>query len=193
MAECLIYLREADAFFDLLQIVVAFIGVIILLLTIREMQRQRQESYKPRLVFENRKFWLQQNDNGTPCLIKSSPDLDKSFYGEDYKLTLRNIGLGAAHSITITLICDEQEIIAEFTKYIDRTNRLIFNGVDHFQFLFDTTRSDGYGFFIRNTDSVGLSHLVSDKTYEFRIPSIMKDYITFGTYLELSAQNFPEK
>jgi hypothetical protein len=166
------------------------IGIVVAILVLREMVKERRESYKPRVVFQNSNFFLQRNPNGTPCFLKQAPDEEKDFYGSPFPLELKNIGLGSAHDISIKWVYDQTKIVSRLKMYADKTKLLRINGNNHFEFMFNKERPDGYGFFIRSSEEekVKMAFLSTNDSIKVRIPDTLHHYITFVPYLELIAQ-----
>jgi hypothetical protein len=182
------YLSEKSSLLTLIVIVVA-------IWTLREMVKERRESYKPRVVFQNKNFFLQRNSNGTPCFLKQSPDEEKSFYGPPFLLELKNIGLGSAHDISIKWVYDQRKMVNRLKEYADKTQLVRPNVNDHFEFMFNKESQDGYGFFIRSSEEekVKMAFLSANDSVKVGIPDTLHHYITFVSYLELIAQGKPRR
>jgi hypothetical protein len=173
----------------------ALIGIIVALWTLREMAKQRRESYKPRLIFQNKNFFLQKNPNGTPCFLKENSDPVRELYGPSFLLELKNIGLGSAHDIVIKWNYDQKKMDRRLSQYAQKTQLMRVNPHNHFEFLFDKESQSGYGFFIKNSDEerIRMAFLVSNDSVKVKIPETLHNYITFVPYLELVAQGSPRR
>lgn len=182
------YLSEKSSLLTLILIVVG-------IWKLREMIKERRESYKPRLVFQNRTFFLQRNSNGTPCFLKQTPDAEKDFYGPSFLLELKNIGLGSAHDISIKWVYDQRKMVSRLKEYDDKTHLVRLNGNNHFDFMFNKESQDGYGFFIRSSEEekVKMAFLSANDSLNVKIPETLHHYITFVPYLELTAQGKPRR
>ena len=137
------YLSEKSSLLTIIVIAIA-------ILTLREMIKERRESYKPRVMFQNQNFFLQKNPNGTLCFLKETPDNEKDFYGRPFLLELKNIGLGSAHDISIKWVYDQHKMASRLKEYADKTQLVRQDSNNHFEFIFNKESKDGYGFFIKN-------------------------------------------
>lgn len=173
----------------------ALAGIIISVFTLREMAKERRESYRPRLVFKNRNIFLQKNSNGTPCFLKQNPEVENSLFCPSFFLELNNIGLGSAHNLTITWDYNHDEIVKRFKNYSTKTKLIHSNDNNHFEYMFSEDSQDGYGFFIRepNEEKIELAFLRNNDSVEVKVPQTIHSYITFSSYLELVKQNFPRR
>jgi hypothetical protein len=173
----------------------ALIGVLVALLTLREMAKQRRESYKPRLIFQNKNFFLQKNSNGTPCFLKENANAIRKLYEPLFFLELKNIGLGSAHNIVVRWKYDQTKMIRRLSQYAQKTQLVRVNPDNHFEFLFDKESQKGYGFFINNSDEerTRMAFLCSNDSIKVKIPETLHNYITFIPYLELVAQGNPRR
>lgn len=165
----------------------AIIGIAVAVFTLREMSRQRQESYRPRLFFQNKNFYMQKNANGTPCFLKEEYAEAKEFYGPSFGLILKNIGLGSAHDMTVKWNYDHNRMLSRFRGYAESTGLIRVNKDNHFEYLFKGKEGQGYGFLIRDSEEekVALSFLSKDETTTIRIPETLHEYLTIVPYLEL--------
>ncbi|MCK5245004.1 MAG: hypothetical protein KAJ90_07015 [Desulfobacterales bacterium] len=182
------YLSEKSSFLTL-------IGIVVAIWTLREMVKERRESYKPRVVFQNGNFFLQRNSNGTPCFLKQAPDEEKDFYGPPFLLELKNIGLGSAHDISIKWVYDQGKMASRLKEYAGKTQLIRLKDNNHFEFMFNKESQDGYGFFIRSSEEekVKMAFLSANDSVKVRIPDTLHHYITFVPYLELIAQGKPRR
>ena len=173
----------------------ALIGVLVALWTLREMSKQRRESYKPRLIFKNKTFFLQKNPNGTPCFLKENSDAIRELYGASFLLELKNIGLGSAHDIVVKWKYNQTKMVRRLSEYAEKTQLVRLDAHNHFEFLFDKESRNGYGFFIKNSDEerIRMAFLGSNDSVKVKIPETLHSYITFVPYLELVAQGNPRR
>jgi hypothetical protein len=171
------------------------IGIAVAIWTLREMVKERRESYKPRVMFQNRNFFLQKNSNGTPCFLKETPDEEKEFYGRPFMLELKNIGLGSAHDISIKWVYNQHEIACRLKEYASKTQLVRQNSENHYEFIFNKDNQDGYGFFIKNSEEerTKMAFLTTNKSVKVRIPDTIHHYVTFLPYLELVAKGKPRR
>lgn len=165
----------------------AIVGIAVAVFTLREMSRQRQEAYRPRLFFQNRNFFLQKNSNGTPSFLKEDSAEAKQFYGPSFGLILKNIGLGSAHDMIIKWNYNHEKILNRFRGYANSTKLIRVNQNNHFEYLFAGEDEKGYGFLIRDSEEelVSLAFLSKDETTTIRIPETLHTYLTMVPYLEL--------
>jgi len=173
----------------------ALIGIIVALWTLREMAKQRRESYKPRLIFQNKNFFLQKNPNGTPCFLKENSDPVRELYGPSFLLQLKNIGLGSAHDIVIKWNYDQKKMVRRLREYAEKTELVRVDHGNHFEFIFNKESQNGYGFFIKKSDEekIGMAFLCSNDSVKVRLPDTLHSYITIIPYLELVAQGNPRR
>jgi hypothetical protein len=159
------------------------------------MIKERRESYKPRVVFQNGKFFLQRNSNGTPCFLKQQPGEEKNFYGPQFFLEIKNIGLGAAHDISIKWVYDQSKMVSRLKEYAEKTQLLKINDNNHFEYMFNRDSRDGFGLFIRSSEEekVKMAFLTVNDSVEVKIPETLHSYLTFVPYLELIAQGSPRR
>jgi hypothetical protein len=173
------------------------ITAIIAVCTLREMARQRRESYKPRLMFQNKNFFLQKNPNGTPCFLKETPDPAQDLYGPQFSLELKNIGLGSAHDIVVKWDYDQKRMLRCLREYAEKTKLVRENHKDknHFEFMFNQDAHEGFGFFIEECqkERTMMAFLCSNDTVGIRFPDTLHSYITMVPYLELIAQGRPRR
>jgi hypothetical protein len=170
--------------------------IVVGIWKLREMIKERRESYKPRLVFQNRTFYLQRNSNGTPCFLKQTPEEEKDFYRPQFVFELKNIGLGPAHDISIKWVYDQRRMLSKLREYDDKTHLVRLNGDNHFEFMFDQKSQDGgYGFFIKSSEEekTKMAFLTANESFNVRIPETLHHYITFVPYLELIAKGRPRR
>jgi len=171
------------------------IGILVALGTLREMAKQRRESYKPRLIFQNKNFFLQKNPNGTPCFLKENSDEIREPYGPSFWLELKNIGLGSAHDVVIKWNYDQKKMVSRLRDYAEKTQLLRVNAPNHFEFIFNKERQNGYGFFIKKSDEekIEMAFLSTNDSVKIQIPETLHNYITIVPYLELVAQGNPRR
>jgi len=171
------------------------IGIAVAIWTLREMIKERRESYKPRVMFQNQNFFLQKNSNGTPCFLKETPDEEKEFYGRPFLLELKNIGLGSAHDISIKWVYDQHKMASRLKEYAGKTQLVRQDRDNHFELIFNKESKDGYGFFIKNSEEekTKMAFLTANDSVKVRIPDTLHHYITFVPYLELIAQGKPRR
>ena len=170
--------------------IISFLLVLIALFTLKEMKKQRQQSYQPRLLFQNRYIFLQKNSNGTPCFLKKEYEFDSNSYPENPIVKLKNIGLGSAHTITITWKYNSRKLIEEFNKLGKETDLLYFDRDTHFEFIYDKTMREndegykGYGFTLCHNEEYKINSISPDEILEIGIPDTVKNYITFASFLK---------
>ena len=171
------------------------IGIAVAIWTLREMVKERRESYKPRVMLQNQNFFLQKNSNGTPCFLKETPDDEKEYYGRPFLLELKNIGLGSAHDISIKWVYDQRKMACRLKEYAGKTQLMRQNSDNHFEFIFNRESQDAYGFFIKNSEEekAKKAFLTANESVKVRIPDTLHHYITFLPYLELVAQGKPRR
>lgn len=171
------------------------IVIIIAVCTLREMARQRRESYKPRLMFQNKNFFLQQNPNGTPCFLKESPDPAQDLYGPRFSLELKNIGLGSAHDIVVKWNYDQKRMVRRLREYVKKTKLIRENNENHFEFMFSQDSQEGFSFFIKKCEQERtiMAFVSSNDTVSISFPDTLHSYITMVPYLELVAQGRPRR
>ena len=187
------FLTKAIEYLSKNSSLLSLFGVLVALLTLREMAKQRRESYKPRLIFQNKNFFLQRNSNGTPCLLKENSDAIRELYGPSFLLELKNIGLGSAHNIVVRWKYNQTKMVHRISQYAQKTQLVRVNPRNHFEFLFDKKSPNGYGFFIKNSDEekIQMAFLIPNDSVKVKIPETLYNYITFVPYLELIAQGSP--
>jgi hypothetical protein len=183
-----VYLSEKSSLLTLIVIVVA-------ILTLREMGKERRESYKPRLMFQNQNFFMQKNSNGTPCFLKETSDNELEFYGRPFMLELKNIGLGSAHDISVKWVYDQHKIVSRLKEYAEKTKLVRQAGNNYFQYIFDEKSQDGYGFFIRTSEEekTNTAFLTANESMRVSIPDTLHHYLTFMPYLELIEKGNPRR
>jgi hypothetical protein len=189
------FISEAVTYLSKNSSLLTVIGIAVAIWTLREMVKERRESYRPRLMFQNKNFFLQKNSNGTPCFLKETPEDEKQFYGDPFFLELKNIGLGSAHDISIKWVYDQPKMLRRLAEYDDKTKQVRQDGDNHFQFLFDKENQDGYGFFIKDSEEekTKTAFLTTNDSIKVRVPDTLHHYITFVPYLELVAQGQPRR
>ncbi|MBA7670084.1 hypothetical protein ES703_78227 [subsurface metagenome] len=168
-------------------------AILISLLVLLEIQKQRRESYKPWLFIKNKNFYLQRNPNGTPCFLKDVSDEIEDLYGNTYDLEFHNVGLAAAHTIHIRWGYNLDRLEGEFDRLGVETGILKKAGDGHFEYIFETKTQHGYGFTINppKEEQIELAFLRSGDVVNIRIPETIKNYLTFVPYLELLSSQMP--
>jgi len=130
-----------------------FVGVLVAIFTLLEIRKRRLKSYEPQLFFTNMTFYLQKNSNGTPCILKSdfdkSDDLNFYFF---FLIDIRNIGLGAANTISIKWIYNQRKIIKKFEDLGNQTKLLQKDGEEYFRYIYGDDPNQRYGFKIPSSD-----------------------------------------
>lgn len=105
--------------------------MLILFLTLLETRTQRITSYKPKLTFSPRSFYLQCTKNGIPAIWKLLPN---DFYGDSQsvrglentcRLEMTNVGLGPALKIKIDFDFDKSKICKELGDYSKKHPKLL--------------------------------------------------------------------
>lgn len=175
---------------------VALLGIVVAVFTLREIRLQRQKAYEPQLFLSNLTVWMQKNANGTPCILKSDwkrQDPSKSL--PFFNLELHNIGLGAANTIETTWRYDQKSLIERLETLASQTNLLKVDGEGHFEYLFNNQSDSGYGFSIESVEKsrAELSFLTANQSANIKIPQALHNYLTFIPYLELVRQNLPRR
>lgn len=105
--------------------------MLILVLTLLETRTLRITSYKPKLTFSSRSFYLQCTKNGIPAIWKLLPN---DFYGDSQgvvglentcQLEMTNVGLGPALKIKIDFDFDKSKICKELGDYSKKYPKLL--------------------------------------------------------------------
>jgi hypothetical protein len=161
-------------------------GLFLAIFTLREMAKQRQESYKPRLMIREKNFFLQKNSNGTPCFLKENSEPITNFGTPHFFLELNNIGLGSAHDIVVKWNYDQQRIVNRLREYSQRTKLLKVNPNYHYEYIFDQYSPEGFGFFIKEckAEESSISFLDAKEHVGLKFPDTLHFLLTMASYLE---------
>jgi hypothetical protein len=174
-----------------------FLAVLLItFFSLREMSRQRKETYKPRLFLRNQAYHVQKNPNGTPCFLKNEDRKLEGLHARPYMLELTNIGLGAAHTIRVRWDYDTKRIIKELTELGRQSGRLHNVRDGHFQYVFNINDNDhGYGFKIARPAEVkaDISFLQGGSSTMLPMPDTIRHVLTFFPYLKLLTLDFPHR
>jgi len=171
-------------------------GVIIALFTLREIRRQRQKAYEPQLFLSNLTVWMQKNENGTPCILKSDWKRQNGLKSLPFfNLEMHNIGLGAANTVEIVWRYNRKGLIEKFETLASKTKLLKVNGDGQFEYLFKEESDSGYGFSIETIEDSKeeISFLTANQSSSIRMPQALYNYLTFIPYLELVRQDLPRR
>jgi len=176
--------------------VISLALILVAYLTLREVSRQRKESYRPRLFVGKQAYFLQKNPNGTPCFLKNDNKKLNDLHAKPYELELANIGLGAAHSIRVSWKYDKTKIIKDMTELGRQSGRLhnISNG--HFQYMFNVNDGEhGYRFRIARPSEISseIPFLKAGAVTKFVLPDTVRHILTFSPYLKLLSLEFPHR
>ena len=178
--------------------VLTFLLVVAAFFSLAEMRKQRQKSYEPQLFLSNLTLYLQNNSNGTPCILKKDFKEAKGLLsgaGPFFQLEIHNIGLGAANTILIKWIYDREKLIKRFNELGTKTSLLESTHDGHYKYKLGNELEDTYGFSIPpNEDSnQNISFLAANQKGQMPMSQALYNYLTFMPYLELKAQKDPRR
>ncbi len=176
--------------------VISLALILLVYLTLREVSRQRRETYRPRLFVGKQLYSVQKNPNGTPCFLKNDNKKLHDLHAKPYELELANIGLGAAHAIRLSWKYDKAKIIKELSELGRQSGRLhnISNG--HFQYMFNVNDAEhGYRFRIARPAEINseIPFLKAGNIIRFTLPDTVRHILTFFPYLKLLTLEFPHR
>ena len=184
------------SFLEKLIPVVTLALILLAYLTLKEVSRQRRETYRPRLFVGKQMFYAQKNPNGTPCFLKNESRKVHDLHARPFELELANIGLGAAHTIKLSWKYDKTRIIRELSELGRQSGRLHTISAGHFQYMFNVNDADhGYRFRIARPAEVNteIPFLKGGTTIRFVLPDTVKHMLTFLPYLKLLSLEFPHR
>jgi len=176
--------------------VISLALILLAYLTLREISRQRRETYRPRLFVGKQMYYVQKNPNGTPCFLKNDNKKLHDLHAKPFELELANIGLGAAHTIRLSWKYDKARIIKELSELGRQSGRLhnISNG--HFQYMFNVNDAEhGYRFRIARPSEINseIPFLKGGNIIRFALPDTIRHILTFFPYLKLLTLEFPHR
>lgn len=170
-------------------------AVVVSVLTLWGMRQKRLKAYEPQLFADNSTFWLQKNSDGTPCFLKTSPIRCTDMYPPPFRLRLRNIGLGAANTLTLTWAYDTARLTETLVELGRKTSLVHLCDDGRFEYLFKDDLDEGYGFRVPSPDNTkrDASFLMPGDGVEIDIPDALRNYLTFVPYLTIIAQGKPHR
>jgi len=176
--------------------VISLALILLTYLTLREVSRQRRETYRPRLFVGKQMYYVQKNPNGTPCFLKNENKKLNDLHAKPYELELANIGLGAAHTIRLSWKYDKSKIIKDLSELGRQSGRLHNVSDGHFQYMFNVNDAEhGYRFRIARPSEINseIPFLKSGNSIRFALPDTVRHILTFFPYLKLLTLEFPHR
>jgi hypothetical protein len=176
--------------------VISLALILLTYLTLREVSRQRRETYRPRLFVGKQMYYVQKNPNGTPCFLKNENKKLHDLHAKPYELELANIGLGAAHTIRLSWKYDKSKIIKDLSELGRQSGRLHNVSDGHFQYMFNVNDAEhGYRFRIARPSEINseIPFLKSGNSIRFALPDTVRHILTFFPYLKLLTLEFPHR
>ncbi len=176
--------------------VISLALILLTYLTLREVSRQRRETYRPRLFVGKQMYYVQKNPNGTPCFLKNENKKLNDLHAKPYELELANIGLGAAHTIRLSWKYDKSKIIKDLSELGRQSGQLHNVSDGHFQYMFNVNDAEhGYRFRIARPSEINseIPFLKSGNSIRFALPDTVRHILTFFPYLKLLTLEFPHR
>ncbi len=171
---------------DWVTLSVGVAAIIVAVVALLETRATRLASFRPRLFLADARFYMQLNSRNVPCrLVESLEELKASDLESHSRFRLTNVGLGAAHSISVHWKFDAEYIRSTLSR-LGKESGLVGQSSEH-QFFF--RREDdriGFGFVVMDpseSDEIR-SFLAPGKDLSILVPDAVKNAITFISYLE---------
>lgn len=168
-------------------------SLIYIAQTLREMRKQREYSYKPLVLFDNVKAFIQKNPYGIPNIIKYTNEISEDIYPPQFFIWLNNVGIATATNIKIIWKFDKDNIISLYENY--GINNEIFKTINDerkLQMLFKSEGIDSWYSFIEmknNSEEIEIPFLKSNDKIAIRAPQEITNILSIEPVLSLRKDN----
>ena len=160
-------------------------------ITIALMKQQHRASYTPQLFPANVTYVLRKNKDGVPFFAEQGAE------SEDYPLyamhiaplAIRNIGLGAAHSIVVGWDYDHASMVHDLASIGTATGMIAKESDELFRFAAESGRAPYFGFVVRSPSGHDrlVAALTPGETVTLSAPESLLNYIAFKAIAEVAA------